>query len=159
MTCNLRARGKDFDVESFLSKTKLPFDRMSFWVRGTPSMRRTPTLYGDSGFSECVSQDKWDDLRAAVAEVLKFLKANRKELLKLKRAKGIEDLMLDFGFDSRVGTENIAVQGEYLPPEFLRLAGELNIGVGLSIYPPFIKTKAKKKKIARKTPKKAASRK
>lgn len=157
MTCTLRARGKDFDVESFLSKTKLPFDRMSFWVRGTPSMRRK--LYGDSGFSEWVSQDKWDDLRAAVAEVSRFLQANRKELLKLKRAKGIEDLMLDFGFNSRVGTENVAVQGEYLPPEFLRLAGELNIGVGLSIYPPFIKMKAKKKKNTRKMPKKAASRK
>lgn len=158
MACTLSARGRDFDVESFLSKTKLPLRRAHFWIRGTPTLN-SKRIHHDSGFSERVSRDRWNNLRAAITEVLRFLEANRKELAKLKRTKGVEDLMLDFGFNSRVGTENIAVQGEYLPPEFLRLAGELNIGIGLSIYPPFTKTKAKKRTRARKTPKNATSRK
>ncbi len=158
MTCTLSARGKDFDVDAFLSRTKLPLKRAHFWIQGTPTLNRK-RIHHDSGFSESVSRDRWDNLRAAITEVLRFLQANRKELAKLKRTKGVEDLMLDFGFSSRVGTENIAVQGEYLPPEFLRLAGELNIGIGLSIYQPFIRTKAKKKTKARKTPKNASSRK
>jgi hypothetical protein len=144
MTCTLSARGKDFDVESYLARTKLPIKGAHFWIRGTPIYNKK-RRHHDSGFSKWVSQDKWDDLRAAVAEVLRFLKANRNELLKLKRATGIEDLMLDFGFNSRVGTDKVAMQGEYLPPEFLRLAGELNIGIGLSIYPPFGDKPAKRK--------------
>lgn len=144
MACTLSARGKVFDVEAFLARTKLPIKGAHFWIRGTPIYNKK-RKHHDSGFSEWVSQDKWHDLRAAVAEVFKFLQANRKELLRLKRTKGIEELMLDFGFSSRVGTENIAVQGEYLPPEFLRLAGELNVGIGLSIYPPFGEKPAKRK--------------
>lgn len=159
MACTLSARGKDFDVEAFLARTKLPIKQAIFWIRGTPSGRRKPTLYQDSGFSAWVSNNKWDNLRAAVAEVLKFLQSNKKELAKLKRTNGLEDLMLDFGFHSRVGTKNIAVQGEYLPPEFLRLAGELNIGDGLSIYPPMMETKEKKKQTLVRKSKKQQTRK
>ena len=145
MGCTLVARDKDFDVEAFLARTTLPFDREHFWIRGSRALRTKPTYHQDSGFSEWVSRDKWKNLRAAIAEVLKFLQANKKELAKLKRTKGVENLMLDFGFNSRVGTEKVAVQGEYFPPEFLRLAGELNIGIGLSIYPPFGEKAAKRK--------------
>lgn len=150
MGCTLVARGKEFDVESFLARTKLPIKGAHFWIRGTRIYNKE-RLHHDSGFSESVSLDKWDDLRAVVAEVLKFLRANRKELLKLKRTKGAEDLMLDFAFDSRVGTKNVAIQGEYLPAELLRLAGELDIGIGLSICPPFEESKAKKRKTVRTT--------
>jgi hypothetical protein len=148
MTCSLSARGKDFDVETFLARTRLPFKDAHFWIRKTP-IYNTKRRHHDSGFSEWVSRDKWDNLRSAVAEVLKFLKVNRKELLKLKHTKGVKDLMLDFAFDSRLGTKNVAMQGEYLPAELLRLAGELDIGIGLSIYPPFIESKAKKRKTVR----------
>jgi hypothetical protein len=84
-------------------------------------------------------------LRKTVANVLKFLQAHRSGLAKLKRAPGVEDIMLDFAFNSWVQTKHVAMQGEYLPPELLRLAGELNIGIGLSIYPPFGEKPAKRR--------------
>ena len=152
MACTLSARGRDFDVESFLSRTRLPLKRAHFWVRGTPTMRRLkPRRYQDSGFSEYVSRAGWYDLSAAIKDVLKFLRAHNKELGKLKRTRGVDDIMLDFGFDSRVGTEGIAVQGEYLPVELLRLAGQLNIGIGLSLYPPMLEPRTTKRKVATKT--------
>lgn len=152
MACTLVARGKHFDVESFLARTKLPLKKAHCWIRGTQfftSKRR----YLDSGFSEWVSHDRWDNLRAALRDVLKYLRKHRAELLKLKRTKGVESIDLDFGFNSRVGTKNVAVQGEYLSPDLLMLAGELNMGIALSIYPPFLPTKAKRKtRKAKKSP-------
>ena len=40
-------------------------------------------------------------------------------------------------FDCRLGTPGVAVQGEWLPVEFLELAGELRIAVALSLYPAY----------------------
>ncbi len=134
MGCTLVARGENFDVKSFLAKTKLPIKRAHYWIRGTPTLNRK-RIRQDSGFSEWVGRDGWENLRRTVANVLKFLQSHRNELMRLKRATGVESIMLDFAFDSRLGIKNVAMQGEYLPPEFLRLAGELNIGIGLSIYP------------------------
>ncbi len=111
--------------------------------------RRKPSLHQDSGFSEWVSRDRWDDLGAAIKDVLKFLQTHKKELEKLKRARGVEHIMLDFAYNSRLGTKGFAVQGEYLPVELLQLAGQLNIGIGLSLYPPFQRPKTRKKKVAK----------
>jgi hypothetical protein len=56
-----------------------------------------------------------------------FLKANQVELEQL----GIERIDLDFGIQDR----DVAVQGDYFPPELLRLAGNLNIGIEVTRYP------------------------
>ena len=43
-------------------------------------------------------------------------------------------MVLDFPFSCRLG-DGVAVQGDYLPPELLTLAGGLGIGIALSHYP------------------------
>lgn len=51
-------------------------------------------------------------------------------------AEQVRGSTLDFGFNCRIGDE-IAVQGETVPYEFLQQLVELNVTLWLSIYPPF----------------------
>jgi hypothetical protein len=37
-----------------------------------------------------------------------------------------------------VGQEDVVVQGEWLPVELLKLAGDLKVNIALSIYPPLV---------------------
>ena len=59
-----------------------------------------------------------------------FLQLNRDELLRLKTFEGVEDLRLDFGVVWRNGF----VQSQYLTPKLVALAGELEIGLEISMY-------------------------
>jgi hypothetical protein len=85
-----------------------------------------------------VTRDRtgWNDLDADIEDVIGFLKSHGAELARLSVVPGIENMMLDFALQSLAGTEQVFMHGEYLPPELLRLAGDLGIGIGLSLYPP-----------------------
>ncbi len=87
-----------------------------------------------------MSENHWGDLDTQVSETIVFLKKHRAELERLREFRGVDSMWFDFGFDCRLGDPaescaGIAMQGEYLPPELLDLAGKLKIGIGLSIYP------------------------
>ena len=47
----------------------------------------------------------------------------------------VEDARLDFPTNLRMGKNNVFAQCAYFPPEFIKAAGLLGIGVELTIYP------------------------
>ncbi len=55
---------------------------------------------------------------------------HNEEIARLIRFEGLEHVQLDFG----VNRKNGFLQSNYLPPEFLTLAGALGLGVEISIY-------------------------
>jgi len=71
-----------------------------------------------------------DDFGKQVEESIDFLRSNREELLRLKTFEGVEDLRLDFGVSRR----KTIGQYQFLPSELVTLAGELGLGLEISIY-------------------------
>jgi hypothetical protein len=64
-----------------------------------------------------------------VLDAIEFLKANQVELEKLRHVQGVT-MCLDFGIADR----DVVVQCDRFPPELLRLAGNLEIGIEISHY-------------------------
>jgi hypothetical protein len=55
---------------------------------------------------------------------------HKAEIARLLRVEGVDGVDLDFG----VNRKNGFLQSSRLPPELLRLAGEVGVGVEVSIY-------------------------
>jgi len=94
---------------------------------------RKGQAYGAGGFSLLVS-DVDGDLSAQIQDAISFLAANQDSLSKVLANPAVDDSRLDFGYNLRI-SDRMAIQCDYLPPELLRLAGEVNIGIELSLYP------------------------
>jgi hypothetical protein len=71
-----------------------------------------------------------------VEDAIEFLCKYEKELLNLVAEYKVDDIRLDFPLDSRLreGDDGIVAQFEYLPPELLKLAENIGIGIELSYY-------------------------
>lgn len=72
------------------------------------------------------------DLSRQAGDAIFFLRRHQTEFGRLAKFPGLTDRRLDFGYDRR----DVIIQCDYLPPELLTLAGELGIGIELSLYPP-----------------------
>jgi hypothetical protein len=57
-------------------------------------------------------------------------------LNEMSNAESVRGCVLDIGFNSRLG-DDVAVQGETIPLEFMRRLVVLEIELWLSVYPPF----------------------
>lgn len=90
--------------------------------------------YDDFGFSSDVSNREWTDLAGQIEDAYAFLREHEAVLRSLTATHAISDIRLDFPYSCRLG-EGVFAQCDYFPPEFLRLAGELGIGIELSHYP------------------------
>lgn len=134
--CILRvsAKRKRRTLSDFLSHTGFPYcdehDRDALqergWNRGKP--------YRYAGFQTWVSWNKFGDMSGQVAAAIRFLRRYRDELKRLRSDFEIRDITLDFGYDLRIGHNNVAVQWDFLPPALISLAGELGIGIELTLY-------------------------
>jgi hypothetical protein len=124
--CVLHVSGEDFDVDAYLAESTLrPYD---VHHRGD---QRYSMVAPDSGFSLDVS-DADGDLKAQVADAIRLLAEWEPELQRLRAFDGVQDIRLDFGYYRR---DDVFMQGEYLPPRLLALAGRYDIGIALSLYP------------------------
>ncbi|MBD2098585.1 hypothetical protein H6F90_26295 [Trichocoleus sp. FACHB-591] len=126
MSCMFRATGFDFAVDKFLQQSTLIPD--SVWHRG--EHRLAKRVHEGSGFSMVASQADMSNPQQQVEDAIAFLKANQVELERLQKFSGVERICLDFGIEDR----DVAVQCDYFPPELLRLAGNLNIGIEVTRY-------------------------
>lgn len=132
--CILQVAGTDFDPDSFLANSTLQSYKV--WRRGEPvALRgsRASRMHEWSGF-RCDVSGVDGDLRGQVADAIGFISTHRADFERLAVLETVEDRQLDFGYDCRLGN-GIAVQGDYLPVEFLRLVGQFNVAVALSLYP------------------------
>jgi Domain of unknown function (DUF4279) len=124
--------GKQFRPETELAKTKLkPYD--IHHVGDFLKRKRGDIVLKHSGFSVDIGPQNNDDLAAQIKVAAKFVKKHFAEIKRLKKA---DDLCLDFGYCMRFDEdgEPVWVQTNQLPPEFLKMCGELKVGIDLSFY-------------------------
>jgi Domain of unknown function (DUF4279) len=125
-------RGKRFRPEAELAKTSLKPYRIHH-VGDVVKRKRGDIVFKDSGFSVDIGPQNNDDLAAQIKVAAKFVK---KHLTEIKRLKNSDDLSLAFGYCMRFAKdgEPFWVQSSDLPPEFLKMCGQLNIRIELAFY-------------------------
>lgn len=128
--CVLHVTGVDLDPALVLGGTGLqPYaQHRSGDLQTVGSHKGQPWEFG--GFSLLVSNA--DDLKQEINDAIDFLRGNLDSLRIAISASTVEDARLDFGYFRRP----VFAQFDYLPPDFLRLAAALGIGIELSLYPP-----------------------
>ena len=124
--CVLRASGDEFVPGEFLSRSS--FNACNVFLMG--ESRGRSSTWTTSGFTVEVSSASGEELGKQVEDALEFLNRNRDELNRLADMRGLTDLRLDFG----VNRKSVYVQSSYLPPELLKVAGSMGIGIEISIY-------------------------
>ena len=135
MSCILTIRGKNLDIDALLSKSKLKPYRKSY--KGQPRMKSKPEgeKLSFSSFSIEMSKAGFDNLKKQIADTVRYLKRNKDKLACIATTKEIQHACLDFGIDLRIDGKKILIQSDYFPSELLKLAGELGLGIELSLYP------------------------
>lgn len=128
MSAVLRADGAEFDVERFCAGSGLTPDRV--YRRGVPD-RPGGRVPERSGLSVLVSDAPFHDFPGQVREAVGFLSEHAGEVARLVAFPGVEGVYLDFGLAWR----EVAAQPDRLPPELVRAAGSLGLGIDLSHYP------------------------
>ena len=91
--------------------------------------------FDDYGFSVSVSERDWNDFEGQIEDAHAFVKNHNTSLQLLKKNFPINEFQFDVPYSCRLN-EQIFTQSDYLPAEFLKLVGELGIGIELSLYFP-----------------------
>ncbi len=135
MGCYLRVYGKKFNVDSYLKKHSCKVSKI--YRRGEPELKNKPkgpkNIY--SGFNICVSPSKFENLKKQIKDAIEFLKDkdNSKEIALLTKYQGVEGLDLDFGVSLK-GQDKFPIKWYHFPPELLKLAGKLGVGLEITFY-------------------------
>lgn len=124
--CVLRASGESFRPHKFLDDSA--FVPCNIFLKG--ERKANERVWDSSGFTVVVSEGPDDDLAQQIREACEFLRRHEEELARLMKCAGLEEAWLDFGVSRKDGF----MHSSYLPPELLRLAGALGLGVEISIY-------------------------
>ena len=131
MSCMLRVGGKKFDVDKFLALSKLkPTD---VFRKGEPRSKAKPNGKKNeiSSINISVSKADFTQVNKQIADAIKFLQKNKTEIRGLTQSLGVDNSELDFGIVKR----NVAVQTDCLPPDLISLAGNLGLGISMTLYP------------------------
>jgi hypothetical protein len=132
MSCILRITGTNLDPDSLQRAMGLrPYQTTHKGERRFPTSTRNKSVFETSGLFFNVSDAEFQEFDLQIQDAIQFLRANAQALSAIKQFKDIENAFLDFGIEWR----NVAVQGDYMPPELLQLAGSLGLGIVLSHYP------------------------
>jgi hypothetical protein len=131
--CVLHVTSKRSTLSDVLTMTKLPYYASHDKSDPQPYGRNRGKPLGFSGFKVEVSK-KFVDLPGQIKNAVRFLKRYRKDLFQLRGKLRACDMTLDFSNKLRIGSK-IAAQFDRLPPKLIAMAGELGIGIQLSLYP------------------------
>lgn len=124
--CVLRAIGDSFQVDKFLKKSSL----MPCNVFRKGERKSDNRFWNTSGMTVVVSDSSGDELTLQIKDAIEFLRANRDELSRLRGFDGLEEMGLDFGIYGK----NCFLQSSEFPAELIALAGDLEMGIELSVY-------------------------
>ena len=128
--CVFSATGQDFDVDAFLVAS--PWREVAeVFHRGEPTKSRARPVHESSSFQFGISDSDEDELETQIRESSEFLHEERAEIERLASFPGVESLEFRIGL---FWWEDTLCQFHSLPPEFMRLAGELGVSVTLCIY-------------------------
>ena len=133
--CVLRVSANRKTLSDFLSETRFPF--CTEYDKGTMAMfgRDKGKPHRRAGFNTLVSRKQWDDLPGQVTDAIRFLRRNRHHLNRLRSEFKARDVRLDFPYYLRIGKNDIVIQCDFLPATLISLAGELGIGIEMTLYP------------------------
>jgi len=130
MSCVLRIGGVQLDVDALLHVVPLSAYRVD--RKGTPRRLRTRGTFEESTLHVDVSDADFADLPKQIADAIRFLQTNAETIRAAVRFVGVERATLDFAVESK----DVMIDSNYLPPQLLQIAGELGVGIELSMYPP-----------------------
>lgn len=108
------------------------------WQRGDLKSERSDKRYDSSGFACNVSdvcEQNANELTQQIEDAMQFMSHHAVSLAILASSPDVEERRFDFGISSRIDVNEIAVQGEFLPLEFLEQVARYKIAVAISIYP------------------------
>jgi hypothetical protein len=140
MSCILTIRGKKFDVDTFVTKSKLrPYKRS---YKGQPRLKTKPNgeKLSFSLLAIETSKAEFDNLNEQIDDTIRYLRRNKDKLALINATKGIDNAVLDFGIDLRIDRKNVLFQSDKFPSKLLKLAGDLGLDIELSIYPVDMQT-------------------
>jgi hypothetical protein len=130
--CVLRVSGESLDVDALLASISLVPCHIE--RKGAPRFTGSRKIATFSGFNVVVSEAPGSDVQSQIRDALAFVKANCIDIQRAVQFPGVERAYLDFGIHCRLNNE-VAAQYDYYPPDLLRLAGELGLGIEISLYP------------------------
>jgi hypothetical protein len=132
----LHVIGEEFDPQSVLPALSLrPYAVFRKGERCFPDNPKSEKRHSTSGF-KCEVSSADGNLEEEIRDATEFLKQHHDDLARLRDLPEVDSMCLDFGHYLRIDGERCVAQYDYLPPELLRLAGELRMGIELSLYPP-----------------------
>jgi hypothetical protein len=131
MSCILRVVGTDLDVDALAKSVPIvPYRIDRKGERWRPQSKVNFELSKRSGLHFDVGGSSDSDLAQQVAAAIGFLSTYFDPISIMMTSPGVDGGSLDF----KVDVEEYAMQCDYLPPELLRLAGSLNLGIEVSHY-------------------------
>jgi hypothetical protein len=131
----LHVIGEAFDPRLILAGLSLrPYSEFRKGDKCFPNNPRSEKQHPVGGL-KCEVSSADGVLTDEIGDAIAFLRRHYDDLARLADVPGVESMYLDFGYYQRLDGETVMAQCDYLPPELLRLAGELGIGIELSLYP------------------------
>jgi hypothetical protein len=131
MSCRFSIIGKNFNPDAYLAIAK--FRSCSIKHKGEPRMVTKPEghIMPHSVLSTLASKADFNEFDKQIKDVIRFIKRNREKLELIQSTKGVEYAGFDFSVDHDCGK---FCQSLYLPPELIKLAGELGLHIEISVY-------------------------
>ena len=131
MSCILRVGGANLSLGELLQVELTPD---STWEKGAPklSTRVTGPVSKTSGARYVVSDADFDEFEEQKSDAVAFLGEYQMEIREIVGLAGVDGADLDFG----VYRKDVLAQSENFPPELVRLAGGLGLGLEISLYEP-----------------------
>jgi hypothetical protein len=134
--CVLRVFSKRKTLSDFLADARIPYYSSHDKNTPQPYGREKGMPFGEAGFQSVVSKKPFDDLPGQIRDAIRFLRRHKADLTRLRDEFKVREMRLDFPIHLRMGYQDIVVQRDYFTATLLHLAGELGIGIALTIYPP-----------------------
>lgn len=125
--CIIRVLGDEFKPEVFLATTTLTPSSVFRKGEQRPGRRRPAAT---SGFTCDVGAGTLEEQIELATE---FIARHAKDLKSVSTTTNVESFFVDFAYECRLDDESAIVQRDFLPATFVRLAGEVGIGVCLSL--------------------------
>ena len=132
MSCILRVNGSELNLDDCLAGIDLTPEAKYIKGESRVSLVKSGQLNESSGFTLLASDN--DEVSVQIGEALMFLRKNHPSLKTLSDRPDVESSTLDFAWYFPVGENGAAAQFRKFPPELLRLCGDLNIGIEVSVY-------------------------
>ena len=131
MACYLRIYGDQLNPKELVHSLKIPVSKI--WIKGAPRFKSNPQkVNSNSGLNIQISDAEWHEFEKQKIEAIHYLAQHLEILSEVVSYSGVEGAYLDFGIEWR----DVPVQSDSFPPELVKLAGRIGLGLELSQYPP-----------------------